>query len=127
MSLDTDLQSKLASLTTAPVQQNYAHMAMVQPRVWYQREFEESPPLLSGIESGIREVRYTIEVNALDPDEGYAIAVEIQNRMQTFRGVMYGTLILGVFVEAASDDYVPRGLDLDDGFHVFVFTLRILL
>ena len=30
------------------------------------------------------------------------------------------------FVEDANDDYQPRGLDVDDGYHVFAFNARVL-
>ncbi len=131
MSLDASLRAKLLTLAHgAPVQQNYANEDDPEPRVWYQRQTGHTPMDLAGKQVWIRETTYAVEVNALDPDVGAAIAeaiaAEFPAGMNGFRGVIGDTLVLGCFVEDASDEYVPRGLDVDDGFHVFAFNLRIM-
>lgn len=127
MSLDVDLQAKLTSLAgSAPVQQNYSSVDKTEPRVWYQRRTGNTDLLLSGAGATITEAVYEIEVNALDPDAGAALSDTITTAMNGFRGTMGGSHVLGVFVEDAADDYQPRGLDLDDGYHVFAANLRVI-
>ncbi len=127
MSLDTDLQTKLATLAgSAPVQQNYASIDKVEPRVWYQRTSGNIDLLLNGVGVSENETVYAIEVAGLDPDVTAGIAANLATAMNGFRGVMGLSVILGCFVEDAADDYQPRGLNIDDGYHVFAFSLRVL-
>ena len=126
MSLDTDLQYKLHDLTQVPAQQNYNNEDDTQPRIWYQRQIDTSEVLLDG-SSSLRDATFVVEVNALDPDAGAALAETIQEYFNGFRGSLGRTLILGCFVSNASDDYQFRGLDVDDGLHAFAFELRFLL
>jgi hypothetical protein len=125
MSLDAGFQTKLASLTDAPVQQNYASIDQVQPRVWYQRESGQTELFLDA-SAGMAETVYTVEVHGTDPDAAGAIADLIQVRLHGFTGFMGTTRILGSFVEDAADEYEPRGLNVDDGYHVFAFKVRVL-
>lgn len=133
MSIDVDLLAKLQTLTTAPVQLNYASTDRPQPRVWLQRRNDNRPLNLAGTETLIRETFFDVEVGALDPDVGAAIAEQLTAEwtaspagMNGFRGQMGGTRVLGCFVEDVGDDYQPRELELDDGYHVTAFSLRLL-
>jgi hypothetical protein len=132
MSVDTGLINKLSLIVGpgVPVQQNYASADKTQPRVWVQRQQGDSELFLDG-RPGPADTTYAVEVNALDPDAGAAVADAIQANaaaggLDGFRGTMNSTVVLGCFVGEASDDYVPRGLELDDGYHVFAFTVRVL-
>ncbi len=136
MSLDVDFAAKLnlilagAGYAAVPVQQNYVSGDKTQPRVWYQRQAGNRNVFLDGTSADM-ETSYAVEVNGLDPDVADAIADTITagaaaGGLNGFRGQMLGTIVLGAFVEDASDDYQPRGLQGDDGYHVFAFTVRIL-
>jgi hypothetical protein len=135
VSLDVDLQFKLSALAGAgvPVQQNFLSVDQTQPHVWYQRQSGASDLLLSGAGAALGEDVYAVEVAGMDPDAAAAIAGRIKATypagMDGFRGQMGpqgGPVVLGCFVEDAADDYQPRSLELDDGYHVFAFNLRIL-
>ncbi len=132
MSVDTDFQVKLSLIVGSgvPVQQNYSSTDEAQPRVWYQRQRGNGDLFLDG-KASQSETVYTVEVNGLDPDSAAAIAAKITalasaGGLHGFRGQMTSTTVLGAFVEDASDDYQPRGLDFDDGYHVFAFDVRLL-
>ncbi len=112
-------------MTSAPVQQNYMSTDQAQPRVWYQRKQGDTHVLLSGSPYQ-SEVLFEVEVDGLDPDVAAGIATTIQDRMNGFFGIMGQTRVLGAFVEDAADDYQPRGINTDDGYHVFAFGVRII-
>ena len=124
-----DFQAKLSSLTTAPCQQNYDSMDKVQPRVWYQRRQGNTNLYLDGSPAD-GETTYEVQVDSLDPDAGASIAETLRGQppsgLHGFRGAMGGTVVLGMFAEDASDDFAFRGVSLDDGYHSFGFTVRVL-
>ena len=132
MSVDSDFRSLLIMRVPSdvPVQQNYLSSDQTQPRVYFGRAGAEGELLLSGATLWSNETTYTVEVAGLDPDAAGAIA-EVLSRpapagIDGFRGPMGTTIFLGCFVGAASDDYEPRGVDLDDGYHVFAFEVRVM-
>lgn len=137
MSIDADLRTKLLAVLSAagydsvPVQQNYASADQGQPRVWYQRRSDSPDTFLSSAEQTVREVTWSVEVDALDPDAGGAVADLIQSShpagMHGFSGRMGSTQVLGCWAEDAGDEYQPRGLDLDDGYHVSAFNLKMIV
>jgi hypothetical protein len=132
MALDVSLLAKLRSLipTGVPAQLNYESADQTQPRVWLQRSNDDSPMNLAGDDTVISDSTWTVEVEAMDPDVGASIAEALTAKapagMNGFRGMMAGTMVLGCFCENVSDDYQPRNLDLDDGYQVTAFNLRIL-
>lgn len=135
MSLDTDLQSKLTLLVGAsvPVQQNYVERSAGEPRVWYQRQAGTVDLLARGDDAALRETTFAVEVAGLDIDAAAAVYETLvalhPSGLQGFRGTLAGpgsTRVLGCFLEDLSDDYQPRSLELDDGFHVFSFQARIM-
>jgi hypothetical protein len=136
MSLDTELQTKLTALAVAaisgtPVQQNYASTDKIEPRVWYQRRNGNTELLLSGAGDAGIETVYEVEIDALDPDQGGTLLLALvadasAGGLNGFRGNWGSSVVLGSFVEDVADDFQPRGLDLDDGYHVFAFQLRVM-
>lgn len=127
MSLETDLQSYLASLASpVPVQLDYSSTDKTEPRVWFRRREETTELLLAGNGTALTESVYEVEINGLDPDVTGSIADTMKLTLNGLRGKIGNTRLLGTFVEDASGDFAYRGLSADDGYHTFAFNLRIM-
>jgi hypothetical protein len=126
MSLDTDFHSWLVSLSGgAPVQQNYESEDKTQPRVYWQRR-EANTDLFNNGASAISTTDYVVEVAGLDPDATATIADNIKTTSNGVLGVIGGTRVLMMAVHDATDDYIPKSMDADEGFHVYSFTVELL-
>ena len=124
--LDVDFQSYLASLTGTTVQENLLSEDKTNlPRVWWQRSEGNVDLLLSGATALARTI-YDVEVSALDVDAAASTADTIKTTLNGYAGAMGSSRVLAAFVQDQADDYVPKSLDADEGFHVFAFTVEIL-
>lgn len=107
------------------------------PHVWYQRAADESGDwdlFLDGSADGLRKARFDFECFALDnPGVAIALADAIKTRLHGYRGTIAATSTGGVrskshgiFVESKDDQYVPRILDVDEGFDVVALDVLVL-
>lgn len=121
--IDTDFHAYLDSLTTAAVQQNFISEDKGQPYVWWQRTSANVDLTLEG-SLAVYDTSYAVEIAALDIDAGAVIADTVKAGIHGRRIQQGNTLFLVMMVEDASDEYVPKSIDTDDGFNVFAFTVH---
>ncbi len=126
MSLDVAFHNKLVSLVDAsvPVSENYVSEDKGQPRVWWQRSTSNVELLLSG-QLSLVDTNYNVEVFGSDIDATASIADALKSSLHGFRGQMGDSFVLGMFVTDHSDEYLPRNIDTDDGFHGFSFAVQV--
>jgi len=125
MSIDTDFQNKLFTLSALPTQQDTISEDKTQPYVWFQRHDAMLDTFLNGTAS-ITETTYTVEVSGLDIDSVQATADTLKTSLNAYQGTMGSTVVLGCFVEDCADDYAFRNTDQDAGNHVAAFSARFL-
>jgi hypothetical protein len=126
VSIDTDLQTYLTTLAyPTPVQQNVISADQSTPRVWYQRKASNQDTFTDGSKSVTNSV-FAVEVMSLDIDQAEAIAQTIKDASNGFFGHMGFTYVGGCTVEEMEQDYEPKNLGADVGFHVAAFNLHLI-
>lgn len=117
----------VANIPALKAQQNKLAQGKLEgQRLWYQRRASETPLGLSGTKFGVCMEDFDFEVIAPDIDQALDTADEIKEALHGFRGDLEGTSVQAIFVEDQADDYLPNGLDDDEGSHVAALDLRII-
>lgn len=96
------------------------------PLVWLRRASRENERTLdAAVGDDPDSVRFDIECYGDDLDEAMSLAAAVTARLDNYRGA-YGTRTAqGMFVEDASDDYVPRGIMGDESIHFAALSVQI--
>jgi hypothetical protein len=127
MSIDTDLCTKLATLTGLPTQQNKIDEETSQPFVFFTTLQGNVGLTLRGATT-VATTDYTVEITGEDIDVIETKASVLRTLLHGFSGSMGGTQVKGMFVRDSADDYVPRSvLQTDEGLHVASFTARLIV
>ena len=123
--IDVSFASFLGGLTTLPVQQDVISENQPNARVWFKKQTSNTNILNNGTPI-LDDTTFDVEVASLDIDLTQTEANNIRTALNGYRGMMLFDMVQGVFVSDAADDYIPRNLNADEGFHVAAFQVRIL-
>lgn len=99
------------------VEQNTVREQAPDPRIWFQREREETDWYLDADE-GLTESTWNIEVHSSIDSERFAIADAIKSVLDGQYGTFGSRTVQSCFVEDHDDDYVPRGVASEEGVYV---------
>ncbi len=105
--------------------QNVIYEVAPTPRIWYQQQSESEEVDLDG-SGGLSEAAFDIEVISDDVDEAQDIARAIKRFLNGKYGTFGTQTALGCFVEDHNDDYVPRGIGDETGYHVAAINATIM-
>jgi len=111
--------------TAAPVQQGVISEDKPNLRVWLQRRPSNLDLLLDGSPS-LATAFYAVEVTGLDIDAVETEADNLRTALHGYFGPMGTTHVLGAFANDLEEDYIPRSLNADEGFHLEGFELQII-
>ena len=123
--IDISFLNFLQTLTSLPIQQDLISADTSTARVWFQRQTFNQDVFLSG-SPAIADTTFAVEVCSLDIDQCQTEATNIRTALNGYRGLMLFDLVLGCFVSDSADEYIPRNLNDDTGFHVASFQVQIL-
>lgn len=123
--IDISLGFMLGTLTTLPVQQDVISANDASARVWFQRS-EANTELFTDGSPGLTTTTFNAEVATLNIDQTQTEASNIRTALNGYRGWMGLDFVKAVFVLDAADDYIPRNLMADEGFHVAAFVVQII-
>lgn len=125
MAIDISFYSFLQSQTVLPVAQDVISEDVTTARVWFGRS-QSNTQLLNNGQPMLYDTVFSVEVMSTNIDQMQTEANNLRTALDGYRGSMGMDTVLGVFVTDASDDYVPKNLNADEGWHVQAFSARIL-
>lgn len=96
------------------------------PFIWLRRASRDTERTLdAAVGDEPDSVRFDVECYGDDLDEAMSLAAAVTARLDNYRGT-YGTRTAqGMFVDDASDDYVPRGIMGDESVHFAALSVQI--
>ena len=125
------------SITGVPsgtaVEKGVVSEEMPSTRIYFQRSDSEQDLMLNGNQALTTTV-FDVEVAALDDNAVQPLAKSLKDVLNGYMGAFGSnyadtanhSVALGMFVSDHSDDYQPRVVDADDGYHVAAFQTKII-
>jgi hypothetical protein len=114
VSVDVDFRSYLLADTaitaiTSVICLNWIPQDASKPFVWFQVMSSREEVGLDG-EGGIIETVFAVECVSTSPSQVQSLAAAVRARCNGAQGLLVdaGTFVQGMFVEDASDDYIPK-------------------
>ena len=92
------------------------------PHIWFIRSGENTPLSLDG-QGGTHETRFDLECISDDLVEAMNVSRATKNFLHGYRGVLGDGTVQGIFVEDKDDNYIPKSIGSDEGFHVSALTV----
>lgn len=126
--IDEDFRTKLTQLLPAgtPIEKGLVSEEALPTRVYYQVATSNQDTDLDGTQ-GLSETAFDVECAALSDDAtAQTLAAAVKSALNGFHGKFGASSVaLGMFVSDHADDYQPRGVDADDGYHVAAFQVTV--
>lgn len=133
MSIGVDLRSwlltddELTAIVGDRISQNMVPQDTgTQPYIWFARSSSDrdQDPDLSNPSAEPYRVNWDVE--CISQDLGIAIQLrDLISKNQQYKGPFgSGTIQGGIFIASASEDYQPRGISSDEGWHVETLDLQ---
>lgn len=105
---------------------NIVPQEMAFPLVWLRRASRETERTLdAAVGEQPDSVRFDLECYGDDLEEAMDLADAVTARLDNYRGTFGTRTAQGMFVEDASDDYVPRGIMGDESIHFAALSVQI--
>lgn len=110
--------ASISAVVGARVHQNKVPQASAAPYVWYGRATTANEDALDD-PAGTTPFSQIFDIESIsdDIDEALDLA-DLLKAKHLARGTIGSGTVQGVFVTDHADDYIPRGVDSDDGRHV---------
>lgn len=114
----------VSAIVGARIHQGYVPEGQATPRIWLGRSGQETPLTLdSAID--VRKTQFDVECHDTDLDVAQQLSDAVRDALHGYRGDFGDAEAQGIFVDDVSDDYLVKGIGVDEGIELAALTVTV--
>jgi hypothetical protein len=118
--------STIKSIVGPRVAYNHIPQADEVPYIWFQQSGSVDDDGIGDTAGSPTRVQYALECWEREPYRAKVLGKRVQDILNKHRGAFGDTTVQAVFAPSQNDDYVPKAIPADEGFHGCFLNVEVI-